>query len=85
MTSGNLQAIAPSFNRLVHIASCERLPNGAINPDTYASIGPAYARVEKLEPFLEAERCRDLAIAWEKKGEGEYASDYRARAQLVAR
>lgn len=39
----------------------------------------------ELEPYLEAERCRDLAIAWEKKGEGEYASDYRARAQLVAR
>jgi predicted Zn-dependent protease len=39
----------------------------------------------ELEPYLEAERCRDLATAWEKKGEGEYASDYRARAQLVAR
>lgn len=39
----------------------------------------------ELEPYLEAERCRDLAIAWEKKGQGEYASDYRARAQLVAR
>jgi hypothetical protein len=31
-------------------------PSGAINPDTYASIGPAYARVEKLEPYLEAAR-----------------------------
>jgi predicted Zn-dependent protease len=39
----------------------------------------------ELEPYLEAERCGDLAIAWEKKGEAEYASDYRARAQLVAR
>ncbi len=39
----------------------------------------------ELEPYLEAERCRDLASAWEKKGEGDYASDYRARAQLVAR
>lgn len=39
----------------------------------------------ELAPHLEAERCRDLAIAWEKKGEGEYANDYRARAQLVAR
>jgi predicted Zn-dependent protease len=38
----------------------------------------------ELEPYLEGERCRDLAIAWEKKGQGEYASDYRARAQLVA-
>ena len=39
----------------------------------------------ELEPYLEAERCRDLALAWEKKGQGDYASDYRARAQLVSR
>lgn len=31
-------------------------PNGAINPDTYASIAPAYARIAKLEPFLEGAR-----------------------------
>ena len=38
-------------------------PNGAINPDTYASIGPAYARVEKLEPYLEgARQVSEVAI-----------------------
>jgi hypothetical protein len=38
-------------------------PNGAINPDTYASIGPAYARVEKLEPYLEgATQVSEVAI-----------------------
>jgi hypothetical protein len=38
-------------------------PDGAINPDTYASIAPAYARVEKLEPFLEgARQVSDVAI-----------------------
>jgi hypothetical protein len=38
-------------------------PNGAINPDTYASIGPAYARVEKLEPYLEgARQISEVAI-----------------------
>lgn len=31
-------------------------PDGAINPDTYASIAPAYARIERLEPFLEGAR-----------------------------
>ena len=31
-------------------------PDGAINPDTYASIAPAYARIEKLEPYLEGAR-----------------------------
>ncbi|HEX2056016.1 MAG TPA: tetratricopeptide repeat protein [Nitrospiraceae bacterium] len=28
-----LQPIAPSFNRLVHVASCERVAEGAVNPD----------------------------------------------------
>lgn len=38
-------------------------PDGSINPDTYASIGPAYARIEKLEPYLEgATQVSDVAI-----------------------
>jgi hypothetical protein len=38
-------------------------PNGAINPDTYASIAPAYARVEKLEPYLDgARQVSEVAI-----------------------
>ena len=38
-------------------------PNGAINPDTYASIAPAYARIAKLEPFLEgAKQISEVAI-----------------------
>lgn len=28
-------------------------PNGRINPDTYASIAPAYARIAALEPYLD--------------------------------
>ena len=39
----------------------------------------------ELAPQLEAERCRDLAAAWERKGQADYASDYRERARLVAR
>ena len=31
-------------------------PNGAINHDTYASIAPAYERIEKLEPYLKGAR-----------------------------
>lgn len=38
-------------------------PNGAINKDTYASIAPAYARVAKLEPFVEhARQISEVAI-----------------------
>jgi len=38
----------------------------------------------ELAPQLEADRCRDLALAWERKGQVDYASDYRDRARLVA-
>lgn len=38
-------------------------PNGAINPDTYASIAPAYRRIAKLEPYLEgARQVSEIAI-----------------------
>ncbi|WP_375450704.1 alpha-L-fucosidase [uncultured Devosia sp.] len=38
-------------------------PNGAINHDTYKSIAPAYARLEKLEPFLRgARQVSEIAI-----------------------
>jgi len=38
-------------------------PDGRINPDTYNSIAPAYARIAKLEPFLEgAKQVSDVAV-----------------------
>jgi len=39
----------------------------------------------ELPPALEALRCRELAKAWEHKGQPDYAADYRDRARLVAR
>jgi tetratricopeptide (TPR) repeat protein len=39
----------------------------------------------ELSPALEAVRCRELATAWEHKGQLDYAADYRDRARLVAR
>ncbi|MBA3458330.1 MAG: tetratricopeptide repeat protein [Deltaproteobacteria bacterium] len=38
----------------------------------------------ELEPQLEAQRCSELAAAWERKGQADYASDYRDRARLLA-
>lgn len=38
----------------------------------------------ELPHHLEAERCRDLARAWELKGQADYAADYRERARLHA-
>jgi predicted Zn-dependent protease len=39
----------------------------------------------ELAPALEAVRCRELANAWERKGQPDYAADYRDRARLLAR
>ncbi|HEY0194527.1 MAG TPA: tetratricopeptide repeat protein [Kofleriaceae bacterium] len=39
----------------------------------------------ELAPALEALRCRELARAWEHKGQPDYAADYRDRASLMAR
>jgi len=39
----------------------------------------------ELAPALEALRCRELARAWEQKGQPDYAADYRDRARMVAR
>ncbi len=37
----------------------------------------------ELAPGLEAARCRELAAAWDKKGERAYAADYRRRAEVL--
>jgi tetratricopeptide (TPR) repeat protein len=39
---------------------------------------------EELPALLEAERCYDLGIAWQRKGEAEYARDYFQRSRAVA-
>ena len=39
----------------------------------------------ELAPRLEADRCRDLATAWERKGQAACASDYRMRADAHGR
>ncbi len=38
----------------------------------------------ELSVHLEFERCRDLALAWEHKGQVDYAADYRERARMHA-
>ncbi|MGN6108470.1 MAG: tetratricopeptide repeat protein [Kofleriaceae bacterium] len=38
----------------------------------------------ELAAPLEADRCRELALAWERKGHADYAADYRERARRSA-
>jgi hypothetical protein len=39
----------------------------------------------ELPRRLEVDRCRELARAWDQKGQSAYADDYRARADSLAR
>ncbi|WP_447603379.1 tetratricopeptide repeat protein [Nitrospira sp. Nam80] len=47
-SSGDLQSIAPSFNRLVHVASCERMSDGSINP--HLDVAAIEARYHAVQP-----------------------------------
>ncbi len=75
--------LRPDVPAIQHTRGRALLAVGRI--DDAIAVLDAMRTAGELDPLLEAARCRDLAIAWEKKGEGEYASDYRARAQLVSR
>lgn len=48
------------------------------------SVWPHLADDKAPNPLLEAERCYDLAVAWERKNEIDYARDYYRRARAVA-
>jgi tetratricopeptide (TPR) repeat protein len=48
------------------------------------SVWPHLADERAPNPLLEAERCFDLAAAWEKKGEIDYARDYFRRVRAIA-
>ena len=52
-------------------------PRGAINHDTYASIAPAYARLEKMEPFLRgAKQVSEIAILCAEQFHPEYRRNH---------
>ena len=75
--------LRPDVPALQHTRARALLAVGRID-DAIAVLDAMRAGGE-LEPALEATRCEDLATAWEKKGQPDYASDYRERARQVAR
>lgn len=71
-------ALRPDVPAIVHtraraLLACDRVDEAIGALDGMRAAG-------ELAPRLEAERCRDLAIAWDRKGHSDYAADYRARA-----
>lgn len=76
-------ALRPDVPAVQHTRATALIAIGRF--DEAISILEAMRTGGELAPALEAVRCRELAKAWEHKGQPDYAADYRARARLVAR
>jgi predicted Zn-dependent protease len=76
-------ALRPDVPALQHTRGMALLAVGRVD-DAIAVLDGMRAAGE-LPPRLEADRCRDLSRAWDRKGEAAYAEDYRLRAASVAR
>jgi len=76
-------ALRPDVPALQHTRGMALLAVGRI--DEAIGVLDGMRAGGELPPRLEAERCRDLATAWARKGEVAYAEDYRLRAAGLAR
>jgi predicted Zn-dependent protease len=76
-------ALRPDVPAVQHTRGMALLAVGRVD-DAIAVLDGMRAGGE-LPARLEAERCRDLARAWELKGHAAYAEDYRLRAEGLAR
>jgi hypothetical protein len=75
-------ALRPDVPAIQHTRARALLAVGRV--DEAITVFEAMRGGGELPARLEAERCRDLALAWEQKGQPAYAEDYRARARLHA-
>ena len=69
---------AVQHTRAMALLAVERVDEAIAVLDGMRSAG-------ELPAPLEADRCRDLARAWERKGQSAYAEDYRNRAAMLVR
>jgi predicted Zn-dependent protease len=76
-------ALRPDVPAVQHTRAAALITLG--RPDEAIGILEAMRTAGELPPALETVRCRELARAWEHKGQLDYAADYRDRARLVAR
>jgi predicted Zn-dependent protease len=74
-------ALRPDVPALQHTRGMALLAVGRVD-DAIAVLDGMRAAGD-LGPRLEADRCRELALAWTKKGETAYAEDYRLRADAL--
>lgn len=75
-------ALRPDVPAVQHTRAAALIGLGRL--DEAIAILEAMRTGGELSSALEALRCRELAKAWERKGQPDYAADYRERARLVA-
>ncbi|HWU89641.1 MAG TPA: tetratricopeptide repeat protein, partial [Kofleriaceae bacterium] len=75
-------SLRPDVPAIQHTRARALLAVGRVD-DAIAVLDAMRAGLE-LPAYLEAERCRELARAWERKGQAAYAEDYRERARMQA-
>lgn len=76
-------ALRPDVPALQHTRAMALIEVGRV--DDAIAILDGMRSGGELPPRLEADRCRELARAWTKKGEAAYAEDYRLRAEAFSR
>ncbi|MFT3692957.1 MAG: hypothetical protein QM831_07440 [Kofleriaceae bacterium] len=74
--------LRPDVPALQHTRGMALIAVGRID-DAIAVLDKMRAAGE-LSSRLEADRCRELALAWAKKGEAAYSDDYRMRADALS-
>jgi tetratricopeptide (TPR) repeat protein len=75
-------ALRPGVPGFLHTRGLALLAAGRV--DDAIRVFEAVWESGEIDPALEAERCHDLAAAWERKGHSDYAADYRLRAVRAA-
>lgn len=78
----NALALRPDVPAIQHTRALALL--GVGRTDDALHVLDAMRAGGELSPQLEAARCRELATAWEQKGQAAYAEDYRRRAAVIA-
>jgi tetratricopeptide (TPR) repeat protein len=77
-------ALRPDLSGFRHTRGLALLAQGRID-EAIRELDEVWQRTtETTSPLLEAERCYDIAQAWQRKGEQDYAADYFDRSRRAA-
>jgi tetratricopeptide (TPR) repeat protein len=76
-------ALRPDLAGFRHTRGLALLAQGRVE-EAIKELDEVWKRTTDPAPLLEAERCYDIAQAWQRRGEQDYAADYYDRARRAA-